>query len=292
MPLETFVGPDVGALFERAQRKLGEEAVVVHTRRIRHWDGSEAFELLAGDASNAGDDLNVFLTRGNANELTNVSPAAIPRRRKRGQTGGPLTIVLVGPTGAGKTTTIAKLLGHPRIFGTRSVGVLSLDTYRVGAVEQISTYAAIAHAPLETVYETAEVGSALKRLSDLDVILVDTPGRGPRNQRDAETVQRWLSMINPDEIHLALQVGLQCELTTRIIAHYQDRGVTHLLPTKLDELPNDWGLFETAATMHLPMRWMTDGQEVPTDIRAAKPRLLAALASVEHGRQETIGANL
>jgi flagellar biosynthesis protein FlhF len=161
----------------------------------------------------------------------------------------------------------------------------------VGAVEQISTYASIAHAPLETIYETVEIEPAMRRLQDLDVILVDTPGRGPRNQRDQETVQRWLNAIRPDEVHLTLQAGLQPELTKRMIAHYQDRGVTHLLATKLDELPSDWSLFEAAATQHLPMRWATDGQEVPTDIRAANPRLLAALASVDIGQREVIGVN-
>ncbi len=289
MPFETFVGPEVGPLFGRAQQSFGDDAVVVHTRRVRQWDGSEAFELLAGDSASAGEDVNVYLTRGNAGELTGVSPLPVPKRRNQKQTRRPLTIALVGPTGTGKTTTIAKLLGHPRVFGSRSVGVLSLDTYRVGAVEQISTYAAIAHAPLETVYETADLEPALRRLADLDVVLVDTPGRGPRNQRDQDMVQRWLSMIKPDEIHLALQVGLRSELTNRIVAHYQDRGVTHLLVTKLDELPGDWSLFETAANLHLPMRWVTDGQEVPTDIRAANPRLLAALASVDSGPQEAIG---
>ncbi len=291
MPLETFVGNDLGALFERAQKSFGDDAVVIHTRRVSQWDGSEAFELLAGDSAKAADNLNVYLTRGNAEELTSVSPLSDGCRRRKITPGRPLTIALVGPTGAGKTTTIAKLLGHPRIFGARSVGVLCLDTYRVGAVEQISTYASIARTPLETVFDTPDLTPALRRLEGLDVVLIDTPGRGPRNQRDADTVHRWLGMIRPDEMHLALQVGLLPDLANRIIAHYQDRGITHLLPTKLDELPGDWSLFETAASMHLPMRWVTDGQEVPTDIRAAKPRLLAALASVEHRQQEAIGVN-
>jgi len=283
MPLETFVGPEVSALFEQAQESFGEDAVVIHTRRVSHWDGSEAFEILAGDPECAREDLDSYLTRGNAKELASATPLVSKARRKKDRVGRPLTIAVVGPTGAGKTTTIAKLLGHPRIFGKSTVGILSLDTYRVGAVEQIRTYASIAQVPLETVYETPDVLPALKRLDDLDVVLVDTPGRGPRNQRDQDSVQRWLSMIAPDEVHLALQVGLQTELAHRTIAHYQDRGITHLLPTKLDELPGDWSLFEAAANMHLPMRWVTDGQEVPTDIRAARPRLQAALASVGQG---------
>ncbi len=280
MPLETFVGPRIAPLLEQVNARFGDDARVVHTRRVNQWDGAAMFEILAGDADGASEWRPGYLTRGNAPELTAVEPFEIPNLKRHPRSRRPLKIALVGPTGAGKTTTIAKLIGHPRIFGTKAVGLLSLDTYRIGAVEQLRTYADIAHVPLEIVHETGDIQRCFQRLADHDVVLIDTPGRGPRYRRDRDMVDRWLRIIAPDEVHITLPAGMQRELVSATVHHYMEScSATHLLATKLDEMMGDWTAFELAAEMHLPMRWVTDGQEVPADIRGASPRLMAALAS-------------
>jgi flagellar biosynthesis protein FlhF len=205
-----------------------------------------------------------------------------------------LVIVLVGPTGAGKTTTIAKLAAHPRVFGRRGVGLLTLDTYRVGAVDQLRTYAGIAELPLEVVHETAELAPALRRLRSRRVILVDTPGRSPRRRAETDLLQHWLFCLHPDEIHLVLPAGTRPDLARALIARHVAAGATHLLATKLDEISGDGTLFDLAAAARLPMRWVTDGQEVPFDLRAARHALLAALkiaaAKAPHGPPLGTGA--
>lgn len=286
MPLETFVGPEIAPLLSSVNERFGDDARVVHTRAVSQWDDSPMFEILAGDAEGASAWRPGYCTRGTAPELTCVAPLEVPNVKRNPRSHHPLKIALVGPTGAGKTTTIAKLIGHPRIFGTKAVGLLSLDTYRIGAVEQLRIYADIAHVPLEVVYETADVQRCFRRLADLDVVLIDTPGRGPRSRRDRDVVDRWFRLIAPDEVHLTLPAGLQRQLVTATVKQYLcGNSVTHLLATKLDEMWSDWTVFELAAKLHLPMRWVTDGQEVPADIRGASPRLLAALAS-SHSRAE------
>ena len=84
----------------------------------------------------------------------------------------------------------------------------------------------------------------------------------------------------PHEVHLVLPAGLQQEQIRRAITAYRAQGATHLLASKLDEAPDDWSLFDAAAEARMPMRWMSDGQDVPRDLRAAAPRLLAAVAAL------------
>ena len=151
MPLETFTGPALEPLFQEVQNRLGGNAMLVHTWKVQKTDGNLAYRVLAGDPWSADEGINDYLPYANARELTTLSPFDVPEQKRPKKTTRPFTVALVGPTGAGKTTTIAKLVGHPRIFGRKRVGLLSLDTYRVGAIEQLQTYAEIASVPLQPV---------------------------------------------------------------------------------------------------------------------------------------------
>ncbi len=188
----------------------------------------------------------------------------------------PTCIALVGPTGAGKTTTIAKLASHPQLFAGLRIGLLCLDTYRVGAVEQLRIYAEIARLPIEVVYEPKELKPAIKRLRDCDVLLIDTAGRGPAAAADTDATWKQLARLNPAEIHLVLPAGLRFEAMRTLVDRNMTHGATHLLATKCDEYPDDTAVFDLAASRGIPMRWCTDGQEVPFDLKAAGPRLVEA----------------
>jgi flagellar biosynthesis GTPase FlhF len=178
-------------------------------------------------------------------------------------------IALVGPTGAGKTTTMAKLANHPQAFGGRRVGLLGLDTYRIGGVEQARQYAELSRLPFEVVWDSKDIARALRTLKDCDVILVDTPGRGPRAAGDLQEAQVRLLELHPDEVHLVIPAGLQRSLARNILTSHLPFGVTHLLPSKLDEYPDERCVFEIATQFSLPMRWIADGQEVPRDLQLA-----------------------
>ncbi|HVO36460.1 MAG TPA: hypothetical protein VMT21_12885 [Gemmatimonadales bacterium] len=274
MPLEIFIGGKIPALLDQADRALGSDAVAVEVRSVVRADGTAEYELLAGDRADA-ERLEASAREVAARPEIAPVPARAPRRGHAETR--PLLIVLVGPTGAGKTTTLAKLAAHPRVFGRRGVGLLTLDTYRVGAVDQLRTYAGIAGLPLEVVHETAELGPALRRLRSRRVILVDSPGRGPKRSAEVDLLQHWLYRLHPDEIHLVLPAGTRPDLARALIARHVAAGATHLLATKLDEVNGDGTLFDLAAAARLPMRWVTDGQEVPFDLRAARHALVAAM---------------
>ena len=270
MSIETLRGPDFSTLLARAQARIGEDAVVLSARRVSA-DPDTGYELVAADPDSVS---KVRPAAPRPAPAPAREPAATPAPalalEQASQGGPPVVIALVGPTGAGKTTTVAKLANHPQAFGGHAVGLLGLDTYRVGAIEQSRIYAELSRLPLEVVYEARELPRAMRRLAGCDVVLVDTAGRGPRSKGDSAATRAMLSGLEPLEVHLTLPAGLQPRLARRVVDDYRGHGLTHLLPTKLDEFPEDTSFFELSAACGLPVRWLTDGQEVPADLRLAQ----------------------
>jgi flagellar biosynthesis protein FlhF len=264
MKLETFRGTDSARVFEAARVALGDDVMVVRTRTSRE-AGHTVLEIMATSSTEVAD----FARRLEAGPLPDRSP-------RKGQS-RPLVIALVGPTGAGKTTTIAKLAAHPRAFGDRAVGLLTLDTYRVGAVEQLAIFADLAGLPLEVAYGSGEVEAAMRRLSSCDVVLIDTPGRSPRAEGLNGEWGAMLAEARPDEVHLVVPAVIRGDIAEAVGRSFASHGATHLLLTKIDEVPGEVGVADLAGALRLPARWITDGQEIPTDLRPAAPRIFASL---------------
>ncbi len=266
MRLESFRARDLGSVARSAEALFGDEAVVLHTRTVR--DGAEqVVEVVAASAS----DVDAF-----RNQLT---PAHLPNPHTR-RGNRPYVVALVGPTGAGKTTTIAKLAANVHAFGTWRVGMITLDTFRVAGLEQIATYAEITGCPLEVAYDAADARRAVAQLNALDVILVDTPGRSPKAGAREEEWWPILRALQPDEIHLVVPAGLRPDVATTAFNTHIAMRPTHQLLTKLDDVPADTGVADLAAVLALPTRWLTDGLDVPADLKPAPQRILASLGLV------------
>lgn len=264
MAPERFRGADLSHVADRARRSLGDDVMILHTRTVRD-GGVPMVEVLAAPSSTL-DRVRVRL-----------EPTPFPSNMRKAD-GKPYRIALVGPTGAGKTTTAAKLAVRRGMFGAARPGLLTIDTYRVGGMEQLATYAELADVPFEVVYDAREIDAALKRLSSCDVIIIDTPGRSPAS---AELTERWRSLLDalaPDEVHLVMPASLRPDLALDISRSYANtrahRGASHLLLTKIDEVPRGTGVADLALSMELPVRWITDGQDVPTDLKPGVPRVL------------------
>lgn len=266
MKLETFSGTDSLRVFEAARVALGDDVMVVRTRSYRE-AGQSVFEILATTPA----DVAEFERR------LESPPLPLHGRTARRGAARPLVLALVGPTGAGKTTTIAKLAAHPRAFGERSVGLLTIDTYRVGAVEQLAIVADLAGLPLEVAYGPGEVEEAMRRLAGCEVVLIDTPGRSPQAEQLNSEWGALLAEARPDEVHLVLPAVLRGDIAEAVARSFAVHGPSHLLLTKIDEVPGEVGVADLAVTMGMPARWITDGQEIPTDLRPAAPRILASL---------------
>lgn len=265
MRLETFRGPDYATAFAFANASMGDDAILVWSRTIRFGAGS-------------GVEVACTTSESMAHFRSRVTPG-IPRfsAGTRRADGRPFMVALVGPTGAGKTTTAAKLAVHPDAFGGLKVGFLSLDTYRAGAVEQLQSYADVAGIDFELAYDSRDLTGALTRLAKCDVILIDTPGRGPK--AEATTWRGMLNRLDPDETHFVVPATMRLDLLVAARSDYMAMGASHAIITKVDEVPLDSITAVFAAEVGMPVRWVTDGQEVPTDLREAGPTLIGALGT-------------
>ncbi|TWT86534.1 Flagellar biosynthesis protein FlhF [Pseudobythopirellula maris] len=195
------------------------------------------------------------------------------------QPGACRTVALVGPTGVGKTTTIAKLAANFRLRDKLRVGLITVDTYRVAAVEQLRTYADIIDLPMEVVSTPREMREAVERLSHLDLVLMDTAGRSPKDAVRVQELRALLAEAQPDEVHLVLSVPTTPRGLSQAVERFAPVGVTSVLLTKLDEAPCLGHLLGFAESSDLPISYLTDGQNVPDDIRVAEPEGLARLVT-------------
>ncbi len=181
---------------------------------------------------------------------------------------------LIGPTGVGKTTTIAKLAANFRLRERCRVGLITVDTYRIAAVEQLRTYADIMDLPMEVVSTPREMRKAIEQLSDLDLVLLDTAGRSPRDELKIQELKSMLAEARPDEVHLVLSVVTNTSVLQKTAEQFADLGSTALILTKLDEASGLGNLLPLLRRCKLPLSYLTNGQNVPDDICHADRREL------------------
>lgn len=182
---------------------------------------------------------------------------------------------LVGPTGVGKTTTIAKLAAHFRIREKRKVGLITVDTYRIAAVDQLRTYADIIDLPLEVVSTPRDVRPALERLRQQELVLIDTAGRSSHDAVRIQELKAVLTEAEPDEVHLVLSTVAGGHQLRRTADQFAEVGITSLLLTKLDEASTLGHLLSILDNTCPPLSYVTDGQNVPDDIETVEADKLA-----------------
>jgi flagellar biosynthesis protein FlhF len=199
--------------------------------------------------------------------------------------GGPITVTpgqrrlvaLVGPTGVGKTTTIAKLAAHYRLKEKHNVGLITVDTYRIAAVEQLRTYADIIDLPMQVVSTPREMRDAVRRLDGLDLILMDTAGRSPRDEIKLQELKAFLNEAGADEVFLVLSSVAGSRTLEQTAQRFAAVGTSGLVVTKLDEATGLGNLLPLLRTSGLPLSYLTNGQNVPDDIETADAGRLARL---------------
>lgn len=203
-------------------------------------------------------------------EITVAGPIGMASGRAR-------VVALVGPTGVGKTTTIAKLAANFRLRERRNVGLITVDTYRVAAVEQLRTYADIIDLPMHVVGTPREMREAVDRMAHLDLILMDTAGRSPKDQVKIRELRALLAEARVDEVHVVLSSVTSAAGLVSTAERFAPVGATALIFTKLDEATSLANLLPALRTCRLPVSYVTNGQNVPDDIAAADTRRLAGL---------------
>lgn len=210
-----------------------------------------------------------------AREIATCGPIAAPPGQR-------CTVALVGPTGVGKTTTIAKLAANLRLRQHRRVGLITVDTYRVAAVEQLRTYAQIMDLPMEVVATPGEMHAAVARLADQDLVLIDTAGHSPRDAVQLQQLKSLLGEAQANETHLVVSAVSSTSHLHQIVHRYSPLGATAVILTKLDEAMGLGNVLPVLRACRLPVSYMTCGQSVPDDLVVAQQ---ASLLPVLAGQQ-------
>ncbi|MCS7228979.1 MAG: flagellar biosynthesis protein FlhF [Candidatus Kryptonium sp.] len=212
------------------------------------------------------------------NEIINViadiikfSKPVKPIRRKS------FVLAFVGPTGVGKTTTVAKLAAIYKLFENAKVALISADTYRIAAIEQLQTFANIANIPMDVAYTPEDIARIIRKHQDKDIILIDTVGRNQRQTEHISELAKFIKSADPDEVHLVLSATSSYKNMIDVYNRFKALVPNRLIFSKVDEAVSLGYILNIAYKTKLPLSYITTGQNVPDDIAVAEPKVVANL---------------
>lgn len=211
-----------------------------------------------------------------SNEIKVADPLGLSPdsdRAARVPGGGPVICFLIGPTGTGKTTTIAKLAAVAALkhHQRRRVALLTVDTYRIGASEQLKVYGRIMGLPVAVVESPGEMSQAVEALSNWEMVLVDTAGRAPRDKDSLDELAGLIQRAPGAQVLLCLSATAKAEDMSEVADRYLSLPLSGLIFTKIDESKSYGGLVNQVSRLGLPVTHLTCGQRVPEDIYDATP---------------------
>ncbi|MCR3757839.1 flagellar biosynthesis protein FlhF [Clostridium felsineum] len=233
---------------EKSQMELKLEEADVNKRYI-----NEIVKSVMEDKSNIDETLKLKNALEKNVEISNTEEKGI--------------ITFVGPTGVGKTTTIAKLAGKFSLIEKKKVGLITVDTYRIGAVEQLKTYADIMNLPFKVVLTLKEMDEAIKSMQNCDIILVDTTGRSSKNKMQISELRAFVNKTNSSNINLVISATTKNRDLEAIVDGYRQLDFQNVIITKLDETTTYGAIVNILNYAHKPISYVTTGQNVPDDIR-------------------------
>lgn len=220
-----------------------------------------------------------------------ISQLKITLPRIERSAGSPLVLALTGPTGVGKTTTSAKIAAWYKLRKQCRVALLSMDCYRIGATDQLRTYARIMGLPCEIVLRRKDLDRALQRYRDYDLIIVDTAGKSPYEKEHIRELARWFAGVEALNIQLVLSATTKKEDLHHIMKVYSPLEPDGLILTKLDETRAYATLCQQVAGSAVPVSYLATGQRVPEDFFIASRSFLDTLfkkgwSAVEENRYQ------
>ncbi|MCL1979726.1 MAG: flagellar biosynthesis protein FlhF [Proteobacteria bacterium] len=190
---------------------------------------------------------------------------------------------LIGPTGVGKTTTLAKIAAHYLSRHGGRIGLITIDTYRIAAVEQLKVYGEIMRLPLEVVISPQELEAALDRFRDADLVLIDTAGRSPKSGLEIQELAAFLRPELGIENHLLLSATTREREIEETIRRFSVLAISNFIFSKIDECDQLGVLLNIHYKNDTPISFLTNGQRVPEDLLIPAPADIAALILNDHG---------
>ncbi|MCC6741782.1 MAG: flagellar biosynthesis protein FlhF [Planctomycetia bacterium] len=206
--------------------------------------------------------------------VEDMIPVAAPAAWSKGRA---KKVMLVGPTGVGKTTTIAKLAGNYAVKEGKDVALVTLDTYRIAATEQLRRIAELLDVPLAVVRTPEELRSALDEHARRDVVLVDTAGRSQKDGAKMDELAPFVQAAKADELHLVCAVTTHPDTLMDQVERFARYAVSHVILTKVDEAARFGLILDVLSRVKTGVSWVTTGQGIPQDIEPARRDRLAEL---------------
>jgi len=244
----------------------------LHRKGLERGAVRTLMEQVRPEASKGGtvDTLRESLPSAFANVIKCAGPLTLKKS-------APRIIALVGPTGVGKTTTVAKLAALYALRDGHRAALITIDNFRVGAVEQLKTYARIMGLPLEVAATPAELEAAIELHGDKELILIDTAGRSPKDQEKIDELKGFLESRFAIEIHLCLAATTRDREVQDIVERFGILPVSRVIFTKLDESESFGSIVNAHLRTKFPLSYFTTGQRVPEDLEIATAGRLAGL---------------
>ncbi|MBO7335869.1 MAG: flagellar biosynthesis protein FlhF [Lachnospiraceae bacterium] len=186
-------------------------------------------------------------------------------------------VFFIGPTGVGKTTTIAKIASSLKLSMKANIALFAADTYRLAAVDQLQKYADILSVPLRVIYEYTDMKQAVSDFSHYDIVLVDTAGRSHKDKKQTDDIEKLINTVPKEnrEVYLVLSAATKYKDLVRITEAYSEIAEYNLIFTKLDETECIGNIFNIKMLTDAPLSYATDGQNVPDDISKINPQSVA-----------------
>jgi flagellar biosynthesis protein FlhF len=272
---ETPIPRDVDEIKEILGRVLSrlENGVSASASQETVFDGDDVKKLIEADVdkSIAADIVAEFAKNGLQVPFQNWLPAIVNTLGTEPSSAlGGKKVLFAGPTGVGKTTTIAKIAASQSLWGNRKVVLMTADTYRIAAVEQLRTYAKILGIPIEIVADPRDIPNLLKKHRDADLILMDTAGRSHYDNGRLDELRSLYNSFLPDTVHLVMASNIKYRDMLNVIDRMGVVPISALLFTKLDETSSYGTILNVIRDFDLPVSFFTIGQNVPNDIEVAR----------------------
>ncbi|MGK9367383.1 flagellar biosynthesis protein FlhF [Melioribacter sp. Ez-97] len=184
-------------------------------------------------------------------------------------------VALVGPTGVGKTTCIAKLAVISKIIHKLKVGLISIDTYRLGAIDQLRIFSEISDIEMSVAYEPSDMPKLIKKFKDKDLIFIDTVGRSQKNRENLNKIKEYLDAAEVDETILVVSATSSMRTLSDVAERFKVLDYDSVIFSKADEAVTYGNIFNLTNKFNLPVMFLTNGQVIPDDILSVNPEYLA-----------------